>query len=882
MKPFYTNVVQTGSRIGYRGVDHNGIRVRVEAPFNPEFFTPASAGGEGVFKNLYGQPLERVLFADDVNTSGVRKAQDYIKQYSDLPEYKIYGQTNLPNQFIRLHNPSDVEFDISKVCIAAIDIETECENGFPDVNVAAEEIICLTLYESLTKTYWVFSNTERGRLRTEKFYDYQKHGEKVVAIECENEIAMLSAFMRKWQKDLDYPDILTGWNSVKFDVPYLINRLYRLFPNNHALVDDRLSPWGYIKSREFVDAYNNTNTTFTISGVQILDYMELYQKFNMDKQESYALAHIAHVELGEAKLSYEEYDSMHMFYLKDYPKFVEYNLKDVWLINRLEDKIKLMEFAVTLAYMAKVNYGDVFYPTRTIESLCYDYLLSSNIIMEAKRHGDTAAKTAYVGAFVKDPHLGLHDWVVSFDLNSLYPSIIRQLNLSPETLRPEFENPSVDIDSLLEKRADLSYLKSDDLAVAANGHHFSRSQLGFLPQVVEHLVTERKRVKKEMLAAEQNLQTAFGKEAKAALEYEIAFKHLKQLALKILANSIYGAMGNQYFVFYDTRLASAITKHGQYVIRLIEGEINRFMNHLLGTAGEDYVLYMDTDSIYVAFDKIVENYKKKTGETDTRKIVDYVDIVCKERVEPWIAKVYERMAVETNAYEPHMVMKREVIASRGVWKAKKMYALYVYDSEGVRFAEPKMKIMGIETQRSSTPEWCRVHLKTAIKKILTSTEKDVRDYVASIKAEYYALSPSDIAFPRGLNDMNKWIVDDKVLVFEDDEYNNLTTAKGTPINVRAAHVHNTMIRELGIAAQYREIRPGNKIKFLYLREPNPCKSNVVGFVNSLPKEFGATDYIDYDQMFQKSFLKPLQNLLDVIGWTAEKTHNTLDEIFGWE
>lgn len=879
MKPFYTNVCMLRNRICYRGVDNSGKRNRnVVAPFNPVLFRPAP-GTNSKFKNIYGKPLEPVVFEDDSYSSGVKKAGDYIRRHKEIHDFEIYGQTSYVSQFIRKHNPGEIEFDMSAISVATLDIETECENGFPDVNLAVEEITCMTVYESITKTFYVFGNRARATLDLEKFTKYAKNGEKVVPIECANEQEMLGKFLNLWADTLKFPDVLLGWNNIQFDVPYLINRLYRV-TDDKDLVNASLSPWGHIEPREYRDDYGNNYITYLVYGIQILDYMELYKKFNMDKQESYALAHIAHVELGEAKLSYEEYDSMHLFYLQDYPKFVEYNLKDVWLINRIEEKIKLLEFAVTLAYLAKVNYSDVYYPVSTIESLCYDYLLARDTIMAAKIPGQSPSKTAYVGAFVKEPKVGLHDWVVSFDLNSLYPSIIRQLNLSPETLVPELSDRNINIDSLLLKQNNLEYLKPNKVSVAANGEHFSHEKTGFIPEVVTSLVDGRKNVKKEMLIAEQKLQTA-SPEEKPALEYEIAFKHMKQLALKNLANSIYGAMGNQYFAFYDTRLASAITTQGQFVIRLIEGEMNKFMNHMLGTENEEYVLYMDTDSIYIAFEKVVARYKKKTGETDIHKIVDYVNLVCKERVEPWIEKVYERMAEETNAYQNCMVMKREVIASRGVWKAKKMYALYVYDSEGVRFSEPKLKIMGIETQRSSTPEWCRKHLKESIKRILTRNEADVQDYVADVRKQYLALSPSDIAFPRSLNDMNKWVVHVKALKLEDTTFHDETAlAPKTPINVRAAYVHNKLIRELGLGAKYREITPGNKIKFLYLKEPNPAKSNVIGFTNSLPEDFGLSEYIDYDNMFHKSFLKPLQNLLDVIGWKSER-RNTIDDLFGW-
>lgn len=847
MKPFYTSVEKLHNKLYYRGVDENGQRVLHPIKFQPSMYF-VDPELDSKYRTLDGRPLEKKTFPD------ISSAYNYLEPLKDLEGYEVFGQPNYAYQYIQNNFPGDIEYDASKISIATLDIETECEDGFPDIILANEEIICLTLYESITNVFYIYSLKGRGRVDPKRFEEYKSYGEEIACLEFDTESEMLAAFLRKWSKELNYPDIVTGWNLEFFDIPYLVNRLYKIFDGKY--VDKRLSPWGNIWKREVAGKYGREQITYKIGGVRVLDYMAIYKKFKLQKQESYSLSHIAYVELGEKKLSYEEYDSMHLFYLEDYPKFVEYNLKDVWLINRLDDKIRFLDLAITLAYMSKVNYDDVFFPVRLIESLCYDHLLNKNIVVHDKNFTQNQ-KAQYVGGFVKDPQVGLHNWVVSFDLNSLYPSIIRQLNLSPETLRPELENRRVTIDTLLEGGVDLSYADKQNVAVAANGHHFSRERLGFLPKIVKELVEGRNTVKGEMLEAKQKLEKTLSERDRQTLEYEISFKDLKQQALKVLANSIYGAMGNQYFAFYDTRLASAITEHGQFVIRLIEKELNRFMNALLKTEGEDYVVYMDTDSVYISFKEIVQRYKKRTGETDINKIVDYIDRVCQERVEKWIDKVYSNMASETNAYEPHMVMKREAIASRGVWTAKKRYALYVYDNEGVRYAEPKMKVTGMETQRSSTPEWCRKKLKTALKKVLTQDEVAVQDYAIDVRKEYDELDPSVIAFPRSVNGIEKWT-------------DGRTIKKRTPIQVRSSHKHNIMIHDMKLDDKYRYITSGNKIKFLYLHEPNPAKYDVIAFANSLPEEFGLHDYVDYDLMFYKSFQKPLQNVLNVIGWDVEK------------
>jgi len=496
MKPFYTSISIDSNNLYYRGVDSKGERVKTPAPFKPSLYFE-TRDTDTKYKSLEGKSLERKEYND------LASAQKDLYKYRDVSGHTTYGQTNYTNQFIqeKFDSVKDIEFDISKISIANIDIETECEVGFPNIAKAEQEITCLTLYESIHDVYWIYSNQKWGEKNPTYMEKYE--GCTICMLDFPNESEMLAAFLRKWSKELDFPDVITGWNTSGFDIPYLTHRLYNLFEKKY--VDDRLSPWGIVTRKESQGMYGRTQVTYIWMGIHSLDYMELYKKFNMEKQESYALSHISYVELGEAKLSYEQYDSMHLFYLEDYPRFLEYNLKDVWLINRLEDKLKLMEFAITLAYMARVNYGDIFSPVRLIESLCYTELINNNIIMESKTYGESS-RSGYLGAYVKEPQKGLHDWVVSFDLNSLYPSIIRQLNLSPETLVPELENKSVSIESMLNKRVDLSYAKNHNVSVAANGHHFSRDKAGFLPEIIEKLVTGRRAIKNEMLAAEQKLE----------------------------------------------------------------------------------------------------------------------------------------------------------------------------------------------------------------------------------------------------------------------------------------------------------------------------------------------------------------------------------------
>jgi DNA polymerase elongation subunit (family B) len=356
-------------------------------------------------------------------------------------------------------------------------------------------------------------------------------------------------------------------------------------------------------------------------------------------------------------------------------------------------------------------------------------------------------------------------------------------------------------------------------------------------------------------------------EAKALLQKDISkYKNL-QLAKKVQLNSAYGALGNQYFRFFDVRQAEAITLSGQLSIRWMERKINDYLNKLLGTEEEDYVIAGDTDSLYIRFDGLVDKVFGDDQE-DTVKIINFLDKVAAQKIEPFIDKSYQELADTMNAYDQKMFMKREAIANKGIWTAKKRYILNVFDNEGVRYAEPKLKMMGIETVKSSTPAVCRDALKKAINVIMNGDEQAVQDYIAKFREKFKTFPFEDVAFPRSVSDLAKYEV----------RGDDLIIPKGTPIHVRGALLHNYLLRQHNLTKRYEKIKDGEKIKFCYLKTPNNVKQNVLSVLSSLPKEFGVEQYIDYDLQFEKSFLEPLKFILNSVGWSPEK-QSTLEDFF---
>jgi DNA polymerase elongation subunit (family B) len=611
----------------------------------------------------------------------------------------------------------------------------------------------------------------------------------------------------------------------------------------------KFSPWGIVDRKDIVIA-GRTNIAYEMLGIQQLDYYDLFRKFGYTygAQESYKLDHIAHVVLGERKLSYDEYGSLHTLYKEDYQKFIDYNIKDVELVDRLEAKLDLITLAMTMAYRGGVNYSETFGTTSIWDAIIYRILNKKRIVVPPR---EDKIKHPYPGAYVKEPQVGMHDWVCSFDLNSLYPNIIVQYNMSPETII-EGKVPDVDVDKLL---AGTAGTNSIDSTLAASGIRFRSDKPGIIPDVIRQYYQERVDIKERMLSAKQEYESGPTKK----LENEIATLENQQMAIKILMNSLYGALGNNYFRYFDYRIAEAITTTGQLSIRWAERAINQEMNKILKTVDDDYVIAIDTDSLYIRMQGLVDKFEPKD-------IVKFLDKFCEEHLEKVLERAYADLHELMNSVDNRMVMKREAIADRGIWTAKKRYILNVHNNEGVQYTEPKLKVMGIEAVKSSTPQVCREKLKEIFKVIINGTESDTQKFIADFKKEFCKLAPEDVSFPRGVSDLAKWA------------HRETIYSKATPIHVRGSLLYNHWVRKKDLLNKYELINQGEKVKYCYLKTPNPIKENVISFNGVVPKEFGLHKHIDYNMMYDKAFVEPLSTILDSIGWSVEPKA-TLEDFF---
>ena len=825
---FYTNVQMVGDHFLVRGYE-NGKHFMTREKFYPTLFVPSKKNTK--YKTLNGEYVEAV------QPGTVRECREFIKKYDGVEGFKISGNDRYIYQYIAENYPEDeVKFDISKIKVTTIDIEVASENGFPDVESAAEEVLLITLQDYNTK-----------QIRTWGLGKFNNQQSNVKYRSFTNEHDLLNDFINWWMIEENTPEVITGWNSELYDIPYLVRRIDRVLGEK---LMKRMSPWGLVTEDEIYIS-GRKNISYDIGGVSQLDYLNLYKKFTYKAQESYRLDHIANVELGQQKLDHSEFDTFKDFYTNGWQKFVEYNIIDVELVDRMEDKMKLIELALTMAYDAKANYTDVFSQVRMWDTIIYNYLKKRNIAIPPKERSDKDSK--YAGAYVKEPIPGMYDYVVSFDLNSLYPHLIMQFNVSPETLVEE-RHPTVTVDKILNQ--ELTFEMYKDYAVCANGAMFRKDVRGFLPELMEKIYKDRTIYKKKMLAAKQEYEKKKTKE----LEKEIARCNNIQMARKIQLNSAYGAIGNQYFRYYKLANAEAITLSGQVAIRWIENKMNAYLNKILKTDGVDYVIASDTDSIYLNMGPLVESVYKGREKT-TQSVVSFLDKVCQVEFEKYIESCYQELATYVNAYDQKMQMKRENIAERGIWTAKKRYILNVWDSEGVRYEEPKLKMMGIEAVKSSTPAPCRKMIKDGLKLMMSGTEEDVINFIDKCREEFKSLPPEQIAFPRTASDVRKYYS-------SSDIYN-----KGTPIHIRGALLFNHYVKDKKLTNKYSLIGNGEKVKFIYLKKPNIIQENVISFIQDFPKELGLDKYIDYELQFEKSFVEPLKSILDSIGWSVEKTVN---------
>ena len=828
---FYTNVIRFGNNLLVREI-RNGERIKKRVRYSPTLFSLVQKPTQ--HKTLEGK------YVTPITHETMKDAKEWIDQYQNQTDL-IYGNTQYPYSYISDVHKETIDWDISKLLIVTLDIEVECENGFPSSRSASEPMLSITIKNHQNKKIIVWG-----------LHPFKTDRDDVEYRLCKDEKDLLGQFIDDWEYYC--PDIITGWNTEFFDIPYLCNRIKQVLGEDEL---KRLSPWKSVHDRD-VYQMGRSHQIYNIQGIAHLDYFDLYRKFTYTAQESYRLDHIAKVELGEQKDG-NPFDTFREWYINDYQSFIEYNINDVELVDKLEDKMKLIELCLTMAYDAKVNYVDVLGTVRYWDVLIYNYLKEKNIVIPQKKMHDKSAQ--YEGAYVKDPQVGMHKWVMSFDLNSLYPHLIMQYNISPETLIPSDEEAP---EKMVDKILDGKVKNTTKFCMAPNGAFFRKDKRGFLPELMETIYNDRVKYKTLLLESKQKYEDT---KDKSILKDISRYENI-QMAKKISLNSAYGAIGNSWFRYFDIRNAEAITTSGQLSIRWIEKALNIYLNKVLETDNEDYVIASDTDSVYITFEKFVDMVFKKGTADET--IVNFLDKVATKKLEPFIDKSYKHLAEQMNAYDQKMVMKREVIADKGIWTAKKRYILNCHDIEGVRYKTPKLKMMGIEAVKSSTPAPCRDKIRDAMNILMNGNEKELNTFIQKFREEFMELEPENIAYPRSCNGLAKW------------EGSHELWKKGAPIHVKGALLYNHLLKKNKLGHKYPNIQEGDKIKFLHMKQPNLYQCSSFSFPVSVPKDLDIVSSLDYDTQFTKSLVEPLRFIAEKMNWLIDDSYGqqgTLEDFF---
>jgi DNA polymerase elongation subunit (family B) len=824
---FYTSVIQRRDKILVRGY-LDGQRFSDTIEYKPTLYLPTT--DESEYRTIFDKPVAPKTLPS------IPAARNMIQMYEGISNANIYGLDKFGYTYIYEQFQGEIKYNPDLINVWFLDIETStAEPGFPNIETADREITTIGI-------------RIKNKVYSFGCKPYVAKESRVKYILCKDEVDLLTKFMKFYASSVFMPDVISGWNIEKFDIPYIVNRLRRVLGETKAR---KLSPWGILQEK-VVEFWGKETTIYLPLGVAILDYLPIYKKFTYNQQESYTLDHIAFIETGKRKLDYSEYASLQELYEQNYEKFIDYNIADCDRVFDIDAKMKLVELIFAIAYDAKVNYEDTLGTVNIWDIIIHNHLMDSKIVVPFKLGGGSSE--SIVGGHVKKPKDGMYHGVVSFDFTSLYPMLIRMLNISPDTYYGKIDLNS---EQLLDMSYDTAYLKDEGLTLAANGTLFRVDKQGFLPFLMAQQFKLRDQYKKKMLAAKQAYEHTPTRE----IENQIAQYNNAQMAKKIQLNSLFGAVANKHFRWHNSDLAEAITLSGQISVRFVTNRINKFLNEKFGTKDKDYIIAIDTDSCYID----MSGFTTDPSLTKLQSI-ELLDQTCKTVIQPVINQAIDQFSAYLNAFEKTLDMKREAIADRGIWTGKKHYVLNVWNNEGVQYAEPKLKIMGLEAVRSSTPQMCRDAIKKSLSIIMNGTQDDLIEYLEEFRQLYFSSDFDIISKPSGINGLA--IYADPVTIYK----------KSTPIHVKGALIYNNLLTRTGLDKKHSPIFDKEKVKWCYLKLPNPVFSPVISFPKMMPRELNLNKYIDYQTMYEKVFLGAILSITNAIDWSVEHK-DTLESFF---
>lgn len=842
--PYYTSVFRRGDNVFIREILADGKRDNLKIKYEPTLYFEDESSTDG-FKNLNGDFLKPVKF------SSISAAKSYV----DAIDKTVYGYNRWEYSCLRDRYPHDIKHEFSHLKIAYIDIETESGTHYSTVSVPDQPII---LIQILYKDVFYIFGTEV----------YESYRDDVKYIKCKDEIDMLKKFSHLFGKI--NPDIISGWNSQGYDIPMLWARCnYIEIPE----VFKRLSPFNMIDEREEI-VFGKEEKRIIIHGIQHLDLRDLVRKFDNKKYENYKLNTVAKAILKRGKVEYK--GSLSDLYRIDYAKFVEYGFVDVELLRDIEHEKNFISMVVQMGYMSKSNFIDAFSQVRSWDNSLNDELINDGIqppfLIARDSMGDDYEEDdeKYEGAFVFEPKPNKYKWVMSDDVQSMHPSIIMACNVSPETFVASMNK---NVNYFLGDFTEFSnYLKSNNYTSMANGAVFTREFEGFIPRAIRKVFNKRVEAKNEA-KKHKNLANDYKNIDKEKYTYhttQYVIYNTLQNALKVKINSLYGFLGNKFSRYYQVELAEGVTITSQLVLKNGADEVSKIISQYSGCKYEDVLIYGDTDSIYYSMESIVN--KHMSGKP-TEFIVDKLNQFHLAKIKPKIDDRINGLQQKLNCYIEQIKFVRDIISDISIFIAKKKYICSVWDAEGTRYKEPEIKLMGIESVKTSTPMFCRIAISDSIKTILYGTESEFHQFIKDTKSKFMKLDVEEVSFPKKITDINKYtIASMNNSIFDVDDDNRNSHKKGAPIHVKGAIHYNNLIEKYNMENKIFMITNGDAIKYTYLTEPNPINNNTIAFMDNLPKEFGLHKYVNYDIQWEKSFYNPVNQIAEIVGWKMEKDY----------
>jgi DNA polymerase elongation subunit (family B) len=882
---FYTYIKKRGDILYLRGYK-DGERYEKEIKYEPYLFVSCNEDSE--YKTIHGENVRRIDF------SSINNAYNYVKKHENIVGHKIYGMQNYEYVYLYDNFKEGFDFDYSLIKVVEFDIETS-RTRFSEhkiVKIKKEQEFYVTINEMRKykdyevydeeKDEWInvknsdyFRNpeesygdpqkankeiteitlTQKGKSITLGYFDYKNVNQDRIYFKCKDEKELLRKFIKILNSEEWSPDILTGYNSEFYDLPYIINRINLLLGEEWAL---KLSPFGFITEKEVTWKNGKNFKTYDIGGIVHLDYMVVYKKFSMGEKENYKLNTIAEIELGRKKLDYSEYKSLDQLYRNNFEKYTDYNILDSLLLGQLEEKLHYIEQMVSIAYVQRVNIQDALTTVKPWDVMIHNYLIDQNIVIPPLKVSDI--EKTVVGGYVKEPVPGIYEWIVTVDFTSLYPSLAMQYNISPDTFVKKFSNvPSFqdimfgDISKYTEQ------LKKKNFTMTPNGCLYRKDKRGFFPYLTKKFFDDRKIYKKKMIEAEKEYEKDPENKEKRNLYNKY---NNMQNALKVCANGGYGALLNPFNRWFASYLGESITSSGQMTTMFIVEKINYYLNKKYDTKNIDYACYGDTDSVMLNMKECVI----KSGLSNEKDILNFLIKEMEKDIIPFINNTCKELGDRLNVYELNTVVKLEKICPKALFKRKKRYILNVLYNEGVFYKEPKLKVTGMETVRSNTPLIPRKKLEECFNIIMNKDNEKLYKLVENFSKEFKKLKFNEIGKPSSVNDLKEY--SDPKLIYK----------KGTPAQVRGSLIFNNLLVKYGLEGKIEPIYDSDKVKYCYLIPENPFHDTIISAKDDLPEEFEIEKYIDYDKQFEAVFYKPLKDLCKIIGWTTEEQY-TLDDIF---